>query len=434
MRVPALVFSMVALTLLASGTASGARPAPVSPGGVTGFATVASPCPTFSWSAVEDATGYELVVYAAPAEVGPDAEGELGVASPVLRTRITGQAQSWTPSAESCLELSGSYAWAVRALGELEAGDWSEGAFFRIDAGPVVRRIAEVLERALGGYLEQRGAGAPASGLLAALIERELESGTPAAPLPGSPGPRMVSFQGRLVPTEQLVGNGPVASAPFFTDEPELTLAESGTSATDYTMLQLENPANALDWAWTVSSATGNLFLTSPAAGADGISFEVTGPIDVTTTVNFLKTTSDATIGSNTNQGELDIMDLTVAGLGTTLCIDSAGPSKVGRCTSSIRYKEEVDDLALGLDTVLKLRPVSFRWKSDRLEDLGFVAEEVAAVDPLLTTYDEVAAAPSVKYRRLTALLARAIQDLNGVIEEQRREIESLKAVVAATR
>ena len=64
-----------------------------------------------------------------------------------------------------------------------------------------------------------------------------------------------------------------------------------------------------------------------------------------------------------------------------------------------------------------------FRWKGDSgtvgQEDLGFIAEEVAALDPLLATYDEEGAPSGVKYRHMTALLTQGIQDLTQTVEQQ---------------
>lgn len=94
----------------------------------------------------------------------------------------------------------------------------------------------------------------------------------------------------------------------------------------------------------------------------------------------------------------------------------------LSQCSSSQRYKEQIDSLSLGLDTVLQLRPVSFRWKDHQEDDLGFVAEEVEGVNPLLVTYHEERV-EGVKYEQLTAVLVKALQ-------EQQREIESLRSLV----
>ena len=75
------------------------------------------------------------------------------------------------------------------------------------------------------------------------------------------------------------------------------------------------------------------------------------------------------------------------------------------------KYKDNITDLHMGLDAVLRLRPVEFDWKDSMgSHDLGFVAEEVEAVNPLLAEYMD-GELRSVKYSKLTALLTKAIQD-----------------------
>ena len=244
---------------------------------------------------------------------------------------------------------------------------------------------------------------------------------------------------GTAAPTTQLHVNGTMRAGtgsgdvPVFSlDDAELTLSDADAGMADYTQLVFGSPANALDWAWVVSSFTGNMFLSSPL-GSDGISFVESGS-DIVTTVDVLHTSGDTTIGGGPGQGELEVNDLTVGGLATTLCIDAAGESKLGRCTSSIRYKDHVDDLNLGLGTVLNLRPVTFRWSTEGAsrgqEDLGFIAEEVAELDPLLATFDDGGVVEGVKYRRMAALLTRGIQELAQTVEQQGAEIERLTRLV----
>ena len=105
---------------------------------------------------------------------------------------------------------------------------------------------------------------------------------------------------------------------------------------------------------------------------------------------------------------------------------------QLGVQVSSARYKEEVQDLELGLDTVLDLHPVSFEWLGADVEDLGFIAEEVAAVDSLMATYDNEGAVQGVKYGQLTAVMAKAIQDLSAIVDQQGREIAELRGIIEA--
>jgi hypothetical protein len=122
-----VLFTVCAL-LLAAGLAWGGAEVPqgVSPGGSRVVSLIEARCPTFSWSWVTGARGYELVVYEvdeAVLEATDTPEGE--ERAPLFRVSVPGTAVSWTPSMDRCLEAGGRYVWFVRALGE-GVGRWSE--------------------------------------------------------------------------------------------------------------------------------------------------------------------------------------------------------------------------------------------------------------------------------------------------------------------
>ena len=279
-RVCTARFSLgLALVVLAA-PAAGAGPVPVSPGSSEGFRSAGSACPTFSWSGVEKAAGYELVIYAVD---GTASALPAAAVEPRIRQRLPGGALSWTPPAESCLEASGSYAWAVRALGGPESG-WSESALFKIAPVPIPSELASAVERAVAGYLERRGVVFEPDGQLAALLARELSAprGFEAASAGEQPVARS---QTRYVAGRAL---GPDDPQPLVAQEDvELWLSESGSALGDYLQLVLSTPDFDGDpvtgdaWmlgvvAQTGSAATGNLFLSSPS-GLDVFQAEPVG-------------------------------------------------------------------------------------------------------------------------------------------------------------
>lgn len=146
-----------------TGQAAGrSAPVAVSPGLDSGIARVGA-CPTFSWAQVEGATGYELVLYRASED---DGVTEVG-AEAVRRVRIPGQASSWTPSREECLESGDLYGWTVRAVGaavvpgpgEAPETAWSEVNLFRVAGAPSAGEIEEAIE-VLRRYLASKGEAA----------------------------------------------------------------------------------------------------------------------------------------------------------------------------------------------------------------------------------------------------------------------------------
>ncbi|MBI2055831.1 MAG: tail fiber domain-containing protein [Candidatus Sungbacteria bacterium] len=116
----------------------------------------------------------------------------------------------------------------------------------------------------------------------------------------------------------------------------------------------------------------------------------------------------------------------------TTQCRNSSGD--LAGCTSLLQWKEHIEDLSLGLDTVLALRPVSFDWKSASSSsplyrrDLGFIAEEVASTSPLLARWTDQGMLEGVRYSQMTALMAKAIQELNFKVEQIASSTEILRS------
>lgn len=140
-------------------------------------------------------------------------------------------------------------------------------------------------------------------------------------------------------------------------------------------------------------------------------------------------------VGINTNDpagnalrvvGTVRLDTLGTAG-STNLCRNAS--NQIATCSSSARYKRDIHDLELGLDALAKLRPVSYVWKDSGVADIGFVAEEVAEVDPRLVEYDAEGRVEGVRYDRLSALLAVALREQRA---EAERELETLRSELLA--
>lgn len=126
------------------------------------------------------------------------------------------------------------------------------------------------------------------------------------------------------------------------------------------------------------------------------------------------------------------------SGGSTAVCLNTV--NGFATCSSSIRYKSNVTAFSSGLDLIKKLRPVSFNWKADNKIDLGLVAEEVADAEPLLTIQNNDGQVEGVKYDRIGVVLVNAVQEQQAqievqraLIEQQRRELEMLKAIICST-
>jgi hypothetical protein len=111
----------------------------------------------------------------------------------------------------------------------------------------------------------------------------------------------------------------------------------------------------------------------------------------------------------------------------TPLCRNAS--SQISQCSSSRRYKEDLRDFRPGRDLVSRLRPVSFRWRAGHEPDLGLVAEEVAAVEPLLVTRNPQGEVEGVKYDRVAVVLVNAFREQQEQIAALERALHSAESV-----
>ena len=110
-----------------------------------------------------------------------------------------------------------------------------------------------------------------------------------------------------------------------------------------------------------------------------------------------------------------------------SVCVNSGTSGILSTCSSSLRYKKDIERFSPGLALINKLHPISFRWRSDNEKDLGFGAEDVAKAEPLLVTHNAKGEVEGVKYDRITAVLVNAVK-------EQQAQIDSLQKIVMQQR
>jgi len=108
---------------------------------------------------------------------------------------------------------------------------------------------------------------------------------------------------------------------------------------------------------------------------------------------------------------------------------------------SDIRHKDKIKPLAdHALDTVAKLRPVSFVWKEPKDdgmkgEQMGFIAQEVEQVLPsVVLTEKNEERTKGLKYNELIAVLTKAVQELKTANDRQEQELQALKTELAAVK
>ncbi|RFF33038.1 tail fiber domain-containing protein [Wenzhouxiangella sediminis] len=127
--------------------------------------------------------------------------------------------------------------------------------------------------------------------------------------------------------------------------------------------------------------------------------------------------------------GTLRVDTLGSAGA-TALCHNAN--NQLASCSSSARYKRDIENLGSSVDLVAALRPVRYRWIDGGQADIGFVAEEVAELMPELITRNEAGEIEGVRYDRLSAVLVAAMQEQRTESERSRSELAARNAALEA--
>src|SRR6266403_232777 len=109
--------------------------------------------------------------------------------------------------------------------------------------------------------------------------------------------------------------------------------------------------------------------------------------------------------------------------------------NKIGTLVSSRRFKDEIKPMDKASETILALKPVTFRYKKEIEPNgaimFGLIAEEVEKVDPDLVTRDAKGKAETVRYEAVNAMLLNEFLKEHRKVEAQDREIQEQKATIA---
>jgi hypothetical protein len=112
--------------------------------------------------------------------------------------------------------------------------------------------------------------------------------------------------------------------------------------------------------------------------------------------------------------------------------IDSNG--QLGTVSSSRRFKSDIQDMGEASSGLMRLRPVTFRYKKpfeDGLRPIqyGLIAEEVAEVYPDLVARSADGEIETVKYQVLPTMLLNEVQRQEVEINSLKKQVEKLRAL-----
>ncbi|MGE5212986.1 MAG: tail fiber domain-containing protein [Nitrospirota bacterium] len=195
------------------------------------------------------------------------------------------------------------------------------------------------------------------------------------------------------------------------------------------------------------SNSTGG---NNTAYGFQALANNTTGSFNIALQGGFHLTTGDFNIdiGSDGVAGEGNTIRIGdgccqsqtfIAGISGTAVTGSIvvvnGDGQLGVAPSSARFKEEIKPMNKASETILKLRPVAFRYKPEldpeRVQQFGLVAEEVEKVSPDLVVRDKEGRPYTVRYDAVNAMLLNEfLKEHRAFVEEQRQVQEQSATIV----
>jgi hypothetical protein len=189
-----------------------------------------------------------------------------------------------------------------------------------------------------------------------------------------------------------------------------------------------------------LTTTTGNLSLKSGTTGSVTLDSGTTGAINIGTNANAKaisvgNTTSTTSLTLSAGTGGVFANGLGVAAAGRlVMCINNAtkqlyvGGSNNNCNTSSLRYKDDVETLDLGIETIRKLRPVSYVYKDSGIAALGFIAEEINGIDSRPVVFDKDGLPDALDYDQLIPILTKGLQELDTKVTDMSLDLNSNQA------
>lgn len=141
------------------------------------------------------------------------------------------------------------------------------------------------------------------------------------------------------------------------------------------------------------------------------------------------------TAGTQTSFFVAGVRGVTTGGSGAVpVVIDANG--QLGTVSSSQRFKEDIRDMGDSSNGLLRLRPVTFRYRQPYADgsqpmDYGLIAEEVAKVYPDLAVKAADGQVETVQYQKLTPMLLNELQKQHRELDKQAETIRLQQARIA---
>jgi hypothetical protein len=202
----------------------------------------------------------------------------------------------------------------------------------------------------------------------------------------------------------------------FYTDS--AATASAGTDVTPTERMRITSAGNVGIGTAGSSNVRLDIYAGTSAAGSYCVAFRNSSA----TNLFYIENHGTIFTGSAANSP----YNLTT-GSAANVFVDSAGA--LYRSTSSLRYKSDITNAEHGLADVLKLRSVTYKAKNSGDTVFGgLIAEEVH--DAGLTefvSYDKEGQPDAIHYGNMVALLTKAIQEQQAMIDELKAKVAALE-------
>jgi hypothetical protein len=221
------------------------------------------------------------------------------------------------------------------------------------------------------------------------------------------------------------------------------TTGNDNTASGAFALLFNMGPGNTANGAFALAlNTTGS---ENTASGYEALGSNTTGNFNIglggTAGDNIVHGSNNIDIGGSGTADESNTIRIGLRGtqkrtfiagisgtpvLGADVTVNGNG--QLGVLPSSARYKRDIRDMGGASAGLMKLRPVSFRYKEDPSDTLqyGLVAEEVERVYPELVIRGTDDKVMSVRYLEFTALLLNELQKQHTELQKQTEKTQKL--------
>jgi hypothetical protein len=260
-------------------------------------------------------------------------------------------------------------------------------------------------------------------------------------------------------------GNTANGNAALFSNTTGSQNTATGSSALVSNTIGIRNTANGLSALSNNTSGSQNT-----ADGANALFHSTTSAANVAVGYNalFANTTggSNTALGSGagskltTGSNNIDIANIGLAGetgtirmgtqgtqvatyiagisgatvpTGVPVIVDTTG--HLGTVVSSVRFKDAIKPMDKASESILALKPVTFRYKHDidakGTPQFGLVAEQVEKVNPDLVARDEQGKPYTVRYEAVNAMLLNEFLKEHKIVQQQDARLTKQEAFIA---